>query len=555
MRCIYLLSLLVINFTDCETMGPSNDKKHKSVFKPRSPAGPRSHPHLLHLQPGRQAIAAGCQYGTTQIWEQKLQCHVLQLLSVFREIAQHPSHPLGAEVATITASAELKLPHGLYLVVQWSECKSSSSPFSQAFLGSAVSSSLTLSAIFSLSLSLSVGVLAQLQLPQTNVDVIQGQMAVLQAYYTSEISQSATVMWNAIDQPEMVISYTNAHVVQGPTFTDRVGFVRQMPNNNLSIYINNTLESDSGKYMCQVVQDGSSTMQLTLNVRVPPAPPVCTLQGKPVLKANVTLSCHSATGKPAPKYKWAKTSPSPEVFFSPMLNETGGTLKLNNLSSNMSGKYECTSSNSAGEGKCYINLEVITATNAGVIAGATVGAVVGFVLIVVFILFLWTRKKDAEEDLANDIKEDAQAPKRVSWAKSGTGSDIISKNGTLSSINSSPNPRDTHNHYQHHYPHPTSDTASIITATGSTAGFRPRPVANMATPERTLPGYNTDPTLPRHLPGPPSSNGGSLPRTEAAQPQMPHPPPLPTGVSIANISRMGGVPIMVPAQNQAGSLV
>ncbi|KAL7847266.1 hypothetical protein SRHO_G00222460 [Serrasalmus rhombeus] len=298
------------------------------------------------------------------------------------------------------------------------------------------------------------GVLAQLQMPQSNVEVIQGQMAVLQAYYVGGDISQATVIWNMLDKPIMV---------------------------------------------------------------VPPALPVCVLQGKPVLKANVTLSCHSSTGKPAPKYKWSKTSPSSEVFFSPMLNETAGTLKLNNLSSNMTGKYECTSSNSAGEGKCYINLEVITSTDAGVIAGATVGAVVGFVLIVLFIIFLWTRRKDTEEDLANDIKEDAQAPKRVSWAKSGTGSDIISKNGTLSSVHSSPHPRDTHNHYQHNYPHPhaTSDTASIITATGSTAGYRPRPIANLATPERTLPGYNTDPTLPRQPPAPPSSNGGSLPRTEA----------------------------------------
>ncbi|XP_072515266.1 endothelial cell adhesion molecule a [Salminus brasiliensis] len=403
------------------------------------------------------------------------------------------------------------------------------------------------------------GVLAELQLPQTNVEVIQGQMVVLRATYTGGDISEATVIWNMADKSEMIISYINGVVDHGTWYNGRSGFVHTMPNNNLSIYINNTVESDSGRYMCQVILPGSpgSPKELTVNVKVPPAMPVCTLQGQPVLRANVTLSCHSSAGKPAPKYKWAKTSPSSEVFFSPMLNETVGTLKLNNLSSNMSGKYECTSSNSAGEGKCYINLEVITSTNAGVIAGATVGAVVGFVLIVLFIIFLWTRRRDTEEDLANDIKEDAQAPKRVSWAKSGTGSDIVSKNGTLSSINSSPHLRDTHNHYQHHYSHshPTSDTASIITATGSTAGFRPRPVAPSATPEHTLPGYNTDPTLPRQPLAPPSSNGGSLPRTEAAQPQMPRPPPLPTGVSIANISRMGGVPIMVPAQNQAGSLV
>lgn len=142
---------------------------------------------------------------------------------------------------------------------------------------------------------------------------------------------------------------------------------------------------------------------------VPPATPICKLEGKPEVKANVTLTCLSSSGKPVPIYKWSKTSPNSEFFFSPMLSkfliqivntsgpdctvmlifikynalslpsihkmersprycmnlcslsdQVNGTLKLNNLSSNMSGKYECTASNSAGEAKCYINLEVIT---------------------------------------------------------------------------------------------------------------------------------------------------------------------------------------------------
>lgn len=45
------------------------------------------------------------------------------------------------------------------------------------------------------------------------------------------------------------------------------------------------------------------------------------------------------------------------------------------------------------------------ATNAGMIAGATIGAFVGLILIIIVIIFLWTRRrKDSEEDLANDIK-------------------------------------------------------------------------------------------------------------------------------------------------------
>lgn len=41
-----------------------------------------------------------------------------------------------------------------------------------------------------------------------------------------------------------------------------------MPNNNLSIYINNTVESDSGRYMCQVVlsEAPGAPKELTLDV-------------------------------------------------------------------------------------------------------------------------------------------------------------------------------------------------------------------------------------------------------------------------------------------------
>lgn len=45
--------------------------------------------------------------------------------------------------------------------------------------------------------------------------------------------------------------------------------MHNMPNTNLSLYINNTKASDSGKYMCQVIIPGVSgfTGEITLNVK------------------------------------------------------------------------------------------------------------------------------------------------------------------------------------------------------------------------------------------------------------------------------------------------
>ncbi|KAF3706784.1 Endothelial cell-selective adhesion molecule Precursor [Channa argus] len=431
------------------------------------------------------------------------------------------------------------------------------------------------------------GIVAQLQMPQTNMEVIKGQNVVLTALYQDPGSniEGNTVLWNYVSSnTKLIISYTGSIQVGGSHLKGRVGFTTTMPSTDVSLYINNTQESDSGRYACQVLISGKPelTNELTLDVKVPPSVPKCSLSGKPVLKGNVTLSCTSNSGKPVPLYKWKKTSPTSAVFFSPMLNEKTGTLNLNNLSSNMSGKYVCTASNTAGSESCFINLDIITATNVGMIVGATVGSVVGFIfLLFICLVFLMKKRQDSEDDMANEIKEDAQAPKRVSWAKSGMGSDIISKNGTLSSNASSPHHKEpSHHHNNHHqlqhYPQrPPSDTASIITATGSMASYRPSRHQGASTP--THYSYNNNTTLPRGQPIPtePSTDGSTLPRPERytqlpqaqALPQTygqphrqlqatPSPPPLPTSsVTPSNIARMGGVPIMVPAQNQAGSLV
>ncbi|XP_029374681.1 endothelial cell adhesion molecule a [Echeneis naucrates] len=434
------------------------------------------------------------------------------------------------------------------------------------------------------------GVLANIEMPQSNVATIKGQMVVLKATYSTPVGNDPsanTILWNfATNNTKhfQIIAYTKGSTSMGSDqFKGRVGFANRMPSRDVSLYINNTQESDSGSYICQVIipNDTGLLAELSLDVKVPPAVPKCSLQGKPVLKGNVTLSCKSSSGKPLPIYKWKKTSPTSEFFFSPILNEKAGTLKLSNLSSNMSGKYVCTASNSAGSETCFINLDIVSSTSVGMIVGATVGSVIGFIfLLLICFAFMAKRRRDNEDDIANEIKEDAQAPKRVSWAKSGMGSDIISKNGTLSSIASSPHHKEpslnhnNHHHLQQYPQRPPSDTASIITATGSMAGYRPSRHHGASTPTHYR--YNNNTTLPcgQAIPSEANTNGDSLHRPERytqlpqaqalpetySQSQLqlqatPSPPPVPSGVTTSNITRMGGVPIMVPAQNQAGSLV
>jgi len=67
-----------------------------------------------------------------------------------------------------------------------------------------------------------------------------------------------------------VISYSSGQIGIGhPDFRKRVGFSMSMPSANLSIYINNTQESDSGRYACNVVIPGAIGLlgELHLNVK------------------------------------------------------------------------------------------------------------------------------------------------------------------------------------------------------------------------------------------------------------------------------------------------
>lgn len=54
--------------------------------------------------------------------------------------------------------------------------------------------------------------------------------------------------------PVQVISYTKGTINEGsPQFRGRVGFLKAMPSSDVSLYINNTRESDSGRYVCQII--------------------------------------------------------------------------------------------------------------------------------------------------------------------------------------------------------------------------------------------------------------------------------------------------------------
>ncbi|XP_026513663.1 endothelial cell-selective adhesion molecule [Terrapene carolina triunguis] len=354
--------------------------------------------------------------------------------------------------------------------------------------------------------------LLEVNVGQASISTIQGQRVVLPIWYTS-ISQSRPYVSWVLERPGanrlQILTYMDGTVkVQETYLKNRTGFVYPMPFFNISIAINNTQEMDSGEYMCTVnivdedTINGKNIGLINLTVLVPPSPPTCQIHGKPYLGGNVTMSCKSSFSKPSPKYSWQRTAPNTQVFFAP----AQGVRPAGNVNT----PRPCPPSLAPGT-------DSISA-------------------------FLF--------------REDAVAPKTPSWGKSSS-SDIVSKNGTLSSVHT------TRDHKL--YPSkPASDTASITTAAGSTVGYKPphsHPRSRTLTPtpslsSQSLPLYFPPGMNGGHYPSTVPSNRSTLHRTNGAQPQAPRQEPtVPQGLTTSTLTRMGAVPVMVPAQSQAGSLV
>ncbi|XP_075630890.1 endothelial cell-selective adhesion molecule isoform X2 [Balearica regulorum gibbericeps] len=202
----------------------------------------------------------------------------------------------------------------------------------------------------------------------SSVFSVEGQQAVLPAWYTSRSQKKPYVTW-LLDKedadPFQILTYLDGVVkVEETELKPRVGFLYPVLTHNISLFINATRERDSGQYMCtvNVVDDATGTGKnvgiINLTVLVPPAAPACQLHGTPTVGANVTLSCASAKGKPPPAYRWQRTAPTLQVFFPPAQDPARGTLKLTNLSMEMSGLYVCVAENRAGSAECSVALEV-----------------------------------------------------------------------------------------------------------------------------------------------------------------------------------------------------
>ncbi|XP_036869090.1 immunoglobulin superfamily member 11 isoform X3 [Manis javanica] len=361
------------------------------------------------------------------------------------------------------------------------------------------------------------GVAASLEVSESpgSVQVARGQTAVLPCTFTTSAALlNLNVIWMVIplsnaNQPEQVILYQAGQMFDGaPRFHGRVGFTGTMPATNVSIFINNTQLSDTGTYQCLVnnLPDRG---------------------GRNIGVTGLTV-----------------------------LDQVQGTVTIRNISSLSSGLYQCVASNAIGTSTCLLDLQVISPQprSIGLIAGAIGTGAVIIIFCIALILgafFYWRSKneEEEEEEIPNEIREDDLPPKCS--AKAFHTEMSSSENNTLTSSN-------TYNsRYWNNNPKIHGNTESFSHFSDLRQSFSLHS-GNATMPSIYANGNHPVPAIQKTLVVTASrgSPPQAMPRSNGSVSRKPRPQPMHSyTVSQATLERIGAVPVMVPAQSRAGSLV
>ncbi|ETE73633.1 Coxsackievirus and adenovirus receptor-like protein, partial [Ophiophagus hannah] len=273
----------------------------------------------------------------------------------------------------------------------------------------------------------------------------------------------------------------------------RVQFAKQNPSSgNASIDILNLKAEDSGKYQCKVKKLPSvKTQRVQLTVLEKPMKTKCHIEGSQEIGSDLTLKCKSQEGSSIIVYSWKKTTGSQELPATALPIENTGDLFVKNASQSYSGTYTCLAYNKVGRDECSVIL-TITPHRAGTIAGAVIGTLLVLSLLAFFIFCCYKKQRDTKYE--KEVHHDIREDVPPPKSRASTARSYIGSNrSSLGSM--SPSNMD---------------------------GF-------------TKTQYNKVPSEERI----PSQN------------QYFDPPK----VAAPNLSRMGAIPVMIPAQSKDGSIV
>ncbi|KAB0398971.1 hypothetical protein E2I00_000090, partial [Balaenoptera physalus] len=247
---------------------------------------------------------------------------------------------------------------------------------------------------------------------------------------------------------------------------------------------------------------------------------------------------------------------NPHLTVTFVTDQLQGTVTIRNISALSSGLYQCVASNAIGTSTCLLDLQVISRKSIGLIAGAIGTGAVIIIFCIALILgafFYWRskNKEEEEEEIPNEIREDDLPPKCPSSAKAFHTEVSFSESNTFTSSNTY-NSRCWSNHPKVHRNTESLDHFSDLRQSFSLHSGHanvPSVYANGShlapAPQKTLVVTANRGSSPQAVP----RSNGSVSRKPRAQYTHSY------TISQAGLERIGAVPVMVPAQSRAGSLV
>ncbi|KAM9514771.1 junctional adhesion molecule A, partial [Guaruba guarouba] len=185
------------------------------------------------------------------------------------------------------------------------------------------------------------------------------------------------IEWKFQKGSSLVFLYYQGELME--PYKDRIQF---SPSNIVFLTVT---RADTGRYICEVVEDGSKIAKSEVNliVQVPPSKPVAHVPTSATISSKVVLRCTETDGSPPPTFRWYKdgmllpTDPKSSPSFrnsSYSLDTATGELVFQPLSSSDSGDYSCEASNNVGspQRSDAIHMEATEVNVGGIVAAVVV---------------------------------------------------------------------------------------------------------------------------------------------------------------------------------------
>ncbi|XP_060786530.1 cell surface A33 antigen [Neoarius graeffei] len=262
-------------------------------------------------------------------------------------------------------------------------------------------------------ISLTLGL--QVSITQSIYEVAQGDEVTIMCNFQPKnpVNRFIVISWTgepdgSFDDEEISFGTfysSDNHVDIDPLYKDKAHIQSDMNEKVSTLLLKQVTVRESRRIRCLVQipgdAEGKTSDSTSLVVLVAPSDPVCKIKGTAEYGHNISLTCVSEEGSPAPTYQWqsydVKNIPRP---FPPKATDKDGVLSLFNVSMDTSGYYICTSANKIRSAKCNLTLSVMPPTmQIGTTAGIIGGCVAG-VAVLVLLIYCCCRDKDQPEEFA-----------------------------------------------------------------------------------------------------------------------------------------------------------